>query len=199
VSEEQQVGASQADDAGEGQEPKEQEEQRSEDTSQEEESREESQDDSSAEMVPKSELNKKNKEAENLRRRLRQFEKQEEEKRKAQLSETEALQEENGTLKQQLESLQGQVRRANFERSLNLPDADLAWGMLTDLGLEVQWEDNNNPANIDSIRSALKKKKPRVWGNGTANGGERGDPPAPSGTGFVDNLFRQGRTGTARR
>jgi hypothetical protein len=187
-------GGSEAQEATE----QEQTQERDEQPSQEEEtsaSREEAAD----EMVPKSELNKKNKEAENLRRRLRQFERQEEEKRKEQLSETEALQEENGTLKQQLEGLQGQVRRANFERQLDLPDADLAWGMLADLGLEVEWGENNTPTNIDGIRTALKKRKPRVWGAGSANGGERGETPAPSGSGVVDAIFRAGRSGTARR
>lgn len=170
---------------------------RSEEVSQEEETRA-SQEEASDDMVPKSELTKKNKEAESLRKRLRTFEKEKEEERKKKLSETESLQEENGTLKEQLESLQKQVRRANFERQLNLPDADLAWGMLQDLGLEVSWSDSNTASNIDEIRKVLKKEKPRIWGSGSANGGERNQPPPPSGSSFVDGLFRQGRTETRR-
>jgi hypothetical protein len=65
--------------------------------------------------------------------------------------------------------------------------------MLSDLGLEVEWGEGYQPTNIDDIRKTLKKEKPRIWGNGTANGGERSEPPEPSGGDFVNSLFRGNR------
>lgn len=193
MAEQEQAPNAQAAEASEGQEPT-GNEQHSENTSQVDASPDTSQEESSEDLIPKSELTKKNKEAENLRKRLRQFEQAEEKRRKEQLSQTEALQEENNTLKEQNESLTTQVKRWRFERALNLPDADLAWGMLGDLGLEVEWGDEYQPNNIDDIRKVLKREKPRIWGNGSANGGERSDPPEPSGGDFVNSLFRGPRS-----
>lgn len=163
-------------------------------TSQEEEAQ------SNEEMVPKSELSKRNKEAESLRKRLRQFEQAEEKRRKEQLSQTEQLQEENNTLNERVSTLTNQVKRYNFERALNLPDADLAWGMLQDLGLEVDWSDEYKANNIDDIRSVLKREKPRIWGNGSANGGEKAEETiSPSGDDFMNSLFRGPTRSRSRR
>jgi seryl-tRNA synthetase len=179
-------------------------EQRGEDTSQEGASADTSQGDGSesesADLVPKSELTKRNKENQTLRGKLRKYEQDEEKRRKEQLSETESLREENEGLKSTNESLTNQVKRYNFERSLNLPDADLAWGMLSDLGLEVEWGDSYQVSNIDEIRKVLKREKPRIWGSGSANGGERAEEvPTVSGSGFVNDLFRSGRQAQGRR
>jgi hypothetical protein len=151
------------------------------------------------ETIPKSELTKRNKENESLRKRLRKFEQDEEKRRKEQLSQTEALQEENQTLTERLGSLEEQVRRANFERAFGLPDAELAWGMRADLGVEAEYDDDLQVTNMDEIVKVAKKRYPRIWGNGSANGGERSEPPEPTGGDFVNSLFRGNRSAQRRR
>lgn len=198
VSEEQRAAESQADASSEGQEPTTQEQPQQEESQVDESSADTPQAEGEAnkEMVPLSELKKLRKENQTLRNRTKQFEKQEEEKRQAQLSETQQLQEENGTLKSELESLSAQVKRANFAQQFKLPDAELAWGEFADM---VEWTDDNTASNMEDIVKEAKKRYPRVWGNGSSNGGERTEAAMPQGSDFVNSLFRGGQTPRRRR
>lgn len=80
-------------------------------------------------------------------------------------------QNERDTLKTQNEQLRERIRRAAFIEEIGLPSARLAYASVADLALEVEYDDDDRPTNLDDVRKALKKEFPQVFGDGSADGG----------------------------
>lgn len=77
-------------------------------------------------------------------------------------------------------SLTRQVRRSSFIEQIGLPNPRAAWGYVLDGTVEVEWDDNHKPSNLDAVRKALKTEDAGLFGNGSADGGRRtGSSGAP--------------------
>lgn len=191
MSEEQQAPQSQADDGGQAQEAT-QNEERAQET-QTTETQEETE-----ESVPKSELTKRNKEAQQLRRERNEL------KQKLDAHENEKLSEQQQQTKR-MEGLESRIseyedkergwveerRRARFAEQIKLPDPYLAYSALSNLDVPAEFDDSGNLVNANAVRKALKSYSPRVWGNGSADGGERGEVPSSNDM----NSILRGATG----
>lgn len=71
-------------------------------------------------------------------------------------------------------SLTRQVRRSSFLETVGLPNPRAAWGYVLDGTVEVEWDDNHKPSNLEAVRKALKTEDATLFGNGSADGGRRG-------------------------
>lgn len=71
-------------------------------------------------------------------------------------------------------TLQRQVRRSAFIEQIGLPNPRAAWGYILDGTVEIEWDENHKPANLDAVRKALKQEDAALFGNGSADGGARG-------------------------
>lgn len=170
MSEEQQAPQSQADDGGQAQEATQNEEV---DVSQEE----------TEERVPKSELTKRNKEAQQLRRerndlkqRLDAYESEklsEQEKRDKRIAD---LEEELNGRDSRIAELESRARRSTFIESINLADPRLAYASLGEIDVQPEYDESGRITNLEKVRKALKAEFPRQFGNGSADGGERQEP-----------------------
>lgn len=95
----------------------------------------------------------------------------------AEKTELQRFQEENENLRTENGRLQTSARRSTFIERINLPSPRLAWASLSDLSVDVEWDENGNPKNLADVRKALKAEFPREFGDGSANGSERGPEP----------------------
>ncbi len=135
------------------------------------------------ERVPKSELQKKNREAQNLRRERNELQRRLDAYETEKLTEQEKLEKraqdaENavGERDAVIEELQTRLRRATFIETIGLPNPRLAWAALNDLAVKAEFDDDGNLANKRQLVKALKDEFPREFGNGSADGGERAEP-----------------------
>lgn len=132
------------------------------------------------EQIPKSELNKKNKEAQNLRRERNELQKKLEAYENEKLTEQQKLEKRIEDLQAQLQEKDSKIdefssmqRRSTFIESIGLPNPRLAWAALSDLGLAAEYDDNGKLINTNHLRKVLKTEFPREFGPGSANGGEQ--------------------------
>lgn len=65
------------------------------------------------------------------------------------------------------------LRRAAFNEQINLPNSRWAWAAAQDAGIAVEFDDDDNPTNLDSVRKELKKLDPTLFGDGPADAGVR--------------------------
>ena len=177
MSENQRAQDSQADSQGEGQAP----EPENNDTPQ-------SQADASEveveeERIPKSELNKKNKEAQNLRKERNELQRRLEAIDNEKLTEQQKLEKQieakDSAISEKdsrIADLETRLRRATFIETIGLPNPRLAWAALNDVSVEVEYAEDGSLTNKRQIVKALKDEFPREFGNGSANGGERAEP-----------------------
>ncbi len=112
---------------------------------------------------------------ENSSRRTAQKEQQ-----NAEATELQNVSAERDTLKEENEKLTQQVRRSRFIETISLPNARAAWGYVLDGTVEVDFDENNRPKNLDAIRNALREEDGALFGNGSADGGATGK----NGSGF---------------
>lgn len=76
---------------------------------------------------------------------------------------------------------QADRRRNTFIEKVNLPNPRLAYASLAEVGVEVEWDEDDRPTNLPAIRKTLKEEFPREFGTGSADGGRREeDEGAPS-------------------
>jgi hypothetical protein len=143
---------------------------------------------SSEERIPKSALNEKNRENAALRKRLKELEANQKQREEAEQTELEHATTRASELEERAQTLEKRVRRASFIESINLPNARAAWAVAQDLGLEMEFDDDDRLANADAMRKALKKEDPRLFGTGSADGGERSPAPVSSGDSKADFL-----------
>ncbi len=137
------------------------------------------------ERIPKSELNKKNKEAQNLRRERNELKKRLDAIDNEKLTEQQRLErrieELEGSLQErdsEIEAHREDRKRFRFVEQINLPSASLAYKALDELPVAAEFDDGGNLTNVNQVRKALRAFDPRVWGNGSADGGERAAPVA---------------------
>ena len=103
---------------------------------------------------------------ENANRRASQKEQQSEE-----ATQLRSVSEERDTLRQENDALKRQVQRSAFIEAIALPNARAAWGYVLDGTVEVEYDENNRPKNLDAIRKALREEDGALFGNGSADGG----------------------------
>lgn len=84
---------------------------------------------------------------------------------------------ENATLKEENHKLKGQIRRAAFIESIQLPNPRAAWALAQDIGLEVEWDENHRPQGLDEVRKKLREEDPNLFGEGSADGGSTTQNP----------------------
>jgi len=82
---------------------------------------------------------------------------------------------ERDDLRTENESLKERVRRSNFIETIGLPTPRLAYASLNDLSIEVEYDDDYRPKNLEKVRKALKQEFPREFGDGSADGGASGN------------------------
>jgi len=92
----------------------------------------------------------------------------------AQKSEAQKLADEIAEATETNLALTRQVRRSAFIENVGLPNPRAAWGYVLDGTVEVEWDDNHKPSNLDAVRKALKTEDAGLFGNGSADGGARG-------------------------
>lgn len=110
------------------------------------------------------------KESAGYRTRAQQAESRVKELEGGQSNELTSAQQENETLKGENQELRGRIRRSAFIEQIGLPSPRLAWASLSDLSIDVEYDDDDRPKNLEKIRTALKKEFPREFGDGSADG-----------------------------
>jgi hypothetical protein len=83
----------------------------------------------------------------------------------------EQLRTENEQLRSDNATLLDRVRRSSFIEAVNLPNARVAWGVLEDAGIAVEYDENHRPTNLADVRRSLKREFPHLFGEGSADGG----------------------------
>lgn len=87
-------------------------------------------------------------------------------------TELQTVSQERDTLKEENEKLTRQVRRSSFIETVSLPNARAAWGYVLDGTVEVEYDENNRPKNLDAVRKALREADSGLFGSGSADGGK---------------------------
>ena len=64
------------------------------------------------------------------------------------------------------------MRRSQFIETIGLPNARAAWGFVLDGTVEVDFDENNRPKNLEAVRKALREEDGSLFGNGSADGGK---------------------------
>lgn len=141
-------------------------------------------------LVPKREVQEANREAQNLRERLRAAEKERDDLKTAQMSDTEKITEENQTLKQTVTSKDTEIRDLRVQvlaQKVGIVDPEAASRLL-------DWDSIKRPEDGTEVEKALRKlleDKPYLAGNHLG----RGDGGAGTGqgtqTGDMNTLIRQ--------
>lgn len=135
------------------------------------------------------------KESADYRSKLRTAEKQVKTLQEGQDANVQELSTENTNLKEENDKLKGQIRRAAFIESIQLPNPRAAWALAQDIGLEIEWEDNHRPKGLDEVRKRLREEDPNLFGEGSADGGsttQNGDGyQGPPGVGRIKHAYTQ--------
>lgn len=135
------------------------------------------------------------KEAASYRTRLANAEKRVKMLEEGQDADTSAVREENETLKTENESLRDLVRRSAFIEAIDLPNPRAAWAMARDMRMEIEWDENHRPTNLDATRKALREADPGLFGEGSADGGAttrtKNGYEGPAGVGRMRNAYEQ--------
>lgn len=112
--------------------------------------------------------------AENAKRR-----KADKQREDAEKTEVQRYKDDNESLKVENERLRNSVRRNAFVSAIGLPSPRVAYSVLSDAGVEIEYDDNDQPTakSLDLARRKLRSYDPRVFGDGSADGGAGGGRP----------------------
>lgn len=145
----------------------------------------EAQEASSVEELPKWARDEiRNLRRENARRRTEGQQRQDSE-----ATELTSVTEERDTLRNENDTLRRQVRRQHFIEAIGLPNARAAWALAQDIGIEVEWDENDRPQRLTDVRKRLREEDSALFGNGSADGGPKGTPgPGYQGPGGPDRI-----------
>ena len=136
-----------------------------------------------------------------LSKQLKALQRENKQFKRGQQSEVEQLQSDLEEAREKIQEFeerdlkrQAAVRRSNFVERIGLPNPRLAYASLAEVGLEVEYDDDDRPTNLKEIRKALKTEFPREFGNGSADGGSR-EERAGSPTSMNDMIRSQAGRG----
>lgn len=110
-----------------------------------------------------------------LQTRLQQYEERDQTEQQRVQQELANERQQREQLQKEIGTYQKEIRRSKFinqvSSSLPIDLARLAYNAQGDVGVELQWDDGNNPKNLDAYLEAVRKQYPKVMGLGSANGG----------------------------
>lgn len=146
-------------------------------------------------MVPERVLREREKENKKLRDQIKATDREKQQREDAEKTEIERLSTTNEELQSSNSDLQHRLRRFYFNERINVPNSRWAWAAAQDAGIEIEFDDEHNPTNLDEVRKALRKADPNLFGTaGKADAGEKSQEAVaqPGQAGFLsDLLFNQ--------
>lgn len=142
-------------------------------------------------VVPERIMREREKENKALRDRLKQLEKVQKEREEKEKSELERLSATAEELQATNSDLQHRLRRFYFNEQINVPNSRWAWAAARDAGIELEFDDEHRPTNLDAVRKELRKADPNLFGTGKSDAGEKSAEPVQQQgqAGFLQDLI----------